>query len=171
MAPPFVLMRWTGHHFEPLPRDRSACLAQYEVGRVYRMTEHQDRSTKSHDHYFASLAEAWENLPERIVARVPTPEHLRKFCLIRTGFADSRTLVASSKAEALRLAAFLRPMDEFAIVTVEGATVTVWTARSQSMKAMERAVFQDSKTKVLDYVASLIGTDPGTLSRETGRAA
>jgi hypothetical protein len=171
MTAPYFLARWTGMAFEPLPRDRSACLQAYETGRCYRMTEHQDRSRQSHDHYFAALAEAHGNLPEHVTARLPTPEHLRKFALIRTGFADNRTLVASSKAEAMRLAAFLRPMDEFAIVTVEGATVSVWTAQSQSMRAMGRARFQDSKTKVLDCVASMIGTDPGTLSREAGKAA
>jgi hypothetical protein len=69
------------------------------------------------------------------------------------------------------LAAFVRPTDDFAIVTATGATVTVWTAKSQSVKAMGGKDFQVSKQAVLDVIADLIGVSPETLSREAGQAA
>jgi hypothetical protein len=73
--PAYVLMRWTGAGFEPLPRDRSACLAQYEADRVYRMTEHQERSAESHNHEFAEVDEAWKNLPDHLRDEFPSPTH------------------------------------------------------------------------------------------------
>jgi hypothetical protein len=171
MAPPFVLMRWTGSVFEPLPRDRSACLQAYETGRCYRMTEHQERSQESHDHEFAFVGETWKNLPDHLQAQFPSPTHLRRHGLIRGGFCNSRQLVCSSAAEARRLAAFIRPFDEYALVTISGAVVTVLTAHSQSKRAMGKAQFQASKDAVLRFCSELIDTDPGTLSREAGRAA
>ena len=41
-------------------------------------------------------------------------------------------------------------MAEYAVVTVREAVVRVYTAQSQSVKAMGAKAFQDSKTKVLD---------------------
>jgi hypothetical protein len=120
---------------------------------------------------FAALKEAHNSLPDETAERLPTPEHLRKFALIKTGFADSRSLACSSRAEALRIAAFMRPADEFSVVTIEGAVVTVWTAKSQSVRAMGKAEFTASKDAVLAYVASLIGTTTAALERHTREAA
>jgi hypothetical protein len=61
-----------------------------------------------------------------------------------------------SHAEALRVAAFLRPIDEYAVVNVSASTVVMLTARSQSARAMDRKTFEASKTAVLDYIASLV---------------
>ncbi|WP_216073446.1 hypothetical protein, partial [Acinetobacter baumannii] len=72
----------------------------------------------SHNHEFAWLHEAWHSLPERYAEQFPSSEHLRKYALIQAGYSNSHSLVCGSKAEALRLAAFIRPMDEFAVVTV-----------------------------------------------------
>ena len=92
---------------------------------------------------------------------------------IKCGYADERSIVCSSKAEAQRVAAFIRPMDSFALVTVHelSALVRVYTAQSQSMKAMGKRQFQESKTAVLDYVAGLIGTSAEALAKNAGRAA
>ncbi|WP_431861469.1 hypothetical protein [Azospirillum sp.] len=141
------------------------------VGEVYRLSEHQDRSDASHRHYFACINEAWENLTEHMAAQFPTPDHLRKFALIKAGHADSRQMVASSKAEAVRLAAFIKPIDDYALVLVDGAVVTVWTARTQNMRAMDRKTFQASKDAVLAIVAEMIGTTPAALSANAGQAA
>lgn len=166
-----IPFRWEGDCFTPMPGFGRRCDELFVVGQVYRLVEHEDRSAASHRHYFACINTAWENLPPAAAERFPTPEHLRKFALVKAGYADSRTLVASSKAEAQRLAAFVKPMDSFALVVVSEATVTVWTARSQSVKAMGRADFQASKDAVLDVIAALIGTDPATLAATAGQAA
>ena len=164
-----VAFRWDGEAMLPLhPRIADK---QYVVGEIYRLEPREERSAASHAHYFASITEAHSNLPDDSAERFPTPDALRKFALIRAGFRDERSIVASSKAEALRLAAFIKPMDEFAVVTVKDAVVIVYTAKSQSMKAMGKADFEASKKAVLDIVAQMIGSNADTLQRNAGRAA
>lgn len=158
-------MRWDGDAFAPLPRFAKAADREYVVGEVYHIVPVEERSMASHRQYFAAIREGWENLPEHYGERFQSPEALRKYALIKVGFCDSRSIVCASKAEAERIAAFIRPMDPFAIVVIDGATVTIYTAQSQSQKAMGRAKFQDSKTKVLDFIASMIGVSPDALSQ------
>ena len=143
----------------------------YVVGEEYRLAPHEERSINAHNHYFACLTESWRNLPEDLAMRFQSVEHLRKWALVKAGYRDERSIACSSKAEALRLGAFIRPMDDFAVVVVNEATVTVMTAKSQSMRAMGRAEFTDSKQKVLDVVASMIGVSSKTLAENSGRAA
>lgn len=156
MSAPPLQFQWDGEAMVPkVPRLADA---HFVVGEVYTLEERQTRSLQTHNHYFASLTEAWTNLPEEAAERFPTVDHLRKFALIRSGFRDERTFVCASKAEAQRLAAFIKPIDEFALIVSHEATVTVYTAKSQSMRAMGKSDFQKSKEAVLDYVASLIGS-------------
>jgi len=155
MNPP-VLFRWSGEAMEPLPRFARACDAAYTVGEVYRMEVQEQRSLISHNHYFASLNDIFLSLPEEFGDRIPTVEHMRKWALIRCGYRDERSIVCASKAEAKRIAAFVKPLDEFAIIVVHEATVTVLTAKSQSMKAMGKADFQKSKDDVLAYCQGLL---------------
>lgn len=82
-------------------------------------------------------------------------EHLRKYALIRTGHRDERTIVCASKAEARRVAAFVKPLDEFALVLVNEASVSVYTAKSQSLRAMGKTAFQQSKDDVLGFLAQI----------------
>lgn len=168
-AIPPLAFDWTGESMSPkLPKlaDR-----YYVVGEVYRLAPHDDRSAVSHRHYFATLNEAHNNLPDELAERLPTPEHLRKYALIRAGYRDERTIVCSTKGEAMRVAAFVRPIDDFAVVDTDGLVVTVYTAKSQSMRAMGKKTFQESKDAVLRIVSELIGTDPTTLRQNTARAA
>jgi hypothetical protein len=171
MSAPYFLARWTGSAFEPLPRDRVACLQAFDAGRAYRICEYQERSPESHAHEFAVVDETWQNLPDRLRQQFPSPTHLRRHALIRAGYCNSRQLVCGSRAEAQRLAAFIRPFDEYALVVTDGSVVTVLTAHSQSKRAMGRKRFQESKDAILRFCAELIGTSAETLSQETGRAA
>lgn len=139
---------------------------QYVVGEVYHLEHREDRSAEIHRHYFAALNEAHKNLPEDLADRFPTVDSLRKYALVKAGFRDERSIVCSSKAEAQRLAAFIRPIDEFAVVSASGAVVVVLTAKSQSMKAMGKAEFKRSKDAVLETVAGMIGVSPRALSAE-----
>lgn len=162
-----IQFRWDGEHMIPLVRFERAADAQFCIGEVYTLVEHQERSMASHGHYFACVNEAWRNLPEAEVDRFPTAEHLRKWALIRAGFRDERTIVCGSAAEAQRMAAFMKPLDEYAIIVPREATVTVWTAQSQSMKAMGKAVFQTSKDEVLGVLADLLGTTVEALAKNS----
>ena len=77
----------------------------------------------------------------------------------------------ATAAEAVRVASFIKPMDDYAVVVPKGATVSVFTAKSQSMKAQGRKDFQESKTRVLDLLSDMIGVDRRTLDANAGRAA
>jgi hypothetical protein len=160
---------WTGKAFEPLPRFHNYVSAHYVEGEVYPLLPHEERSWKSHGHYFATMNDLWASLPEE-EDRFPTVDHLRRYALIRTGYRDERSIVCASKAEAQRMAAFVKPMDEYAVVLVTEAVVTVLTAKSQSMKAMGAKEFGASKQAVLEFVAHMIGIDPDSLQR-SARAA
>lgn len=158
-----LVFRWDGEAMVPLnPR---AADRMYVVGEQYRLEPREDRSAASHAHYFAALNDAHANLPDDLAERFPTPGALRKYALIRAGYRDERSIVAASKAEARRIAAFIRPMDEFAVVSVHDAAVVVWTAKSQSMKAMGKKAFGESKTAVLGFVAELLGCSPDQLGK------
>lgn len=163
-----ILCSWTGEAMVPAgPYWAREADQQWVVGERYAVdAADTTRSRKSHDHFFAAVGEAWRNLPDHLAARFPTPDHLRKAALIATGFRDERSVTVSSRAEALRLAAFMRPFDDFAVISTAGNTVVVLTAKSQSMKAMGKEQFQKSKDAVLDYVASLIGATPEQLAEQ-----
>lgn len=171
MAAPPLLFQWTGDSMVPVGRFARECDQHFTVGERYTLVTQEDRSAASHRHYFALVTEAWRNLPEEIAERFPTSEHLRRYALIRAGFADQRQIVASSRAEALRLAAFVRPMDEYAVVAVDGTVVTVWTAHSQNMRSMGKERFKASKDGVLHVLGQMIGVTPEALSRNVQEAA
>lgn len=164
-----LAFRWDGEAMAPLPRFTKEADARFVIGQVYRLDEIEERSGASHRHFFASVNEVWASLPEAMGDRFPTPTHLRKYALVKGGYRDERSVVCASRAEALRVAAFIRPIDEFAIVVVSGPTVTVYTAKSQSEKAMGRADFQASKTRVLEILSELVGVEVGQIP--TDRAA
>lgn len=159
-----VQFQWDGEHMIPQPRFARLCDKQFVVGEHYTLIPHEERSRATHSHYFAALHDAWLNLPDALAEQFPTEEHLRKYALIRTGFADERSIVCGTKAEAQRVAAFIKPMDHFAVVVVREATIKVYTAQSQSMKAMGKAEFQRSKQAVLDFVSDLIGVQAKELA-------
>lgn len=158
-----LAMRWEGDVMRPL--NPKAADRQYVVGEVYNLEHREERSAASHRAYFASLNDAFDNLPHDLAERWPTVDHFRRYVLIRTGYRDERTIIASSKAEARRIAAFIKPMDEFAVVSVHDAAVVVWTAKSQSMRAMGKAEFNASKDAVLNFVAEMIGVEPQQIER------
>lgn len=155
MTIPPIPYRWEGDVLRPLrPRVADEHLT---VGEVYTLVPHEERSQASHNHYFAAINERWQSLPDDLMAEYPTAEHLRKKMLIRAGYADERSIVCASKAEAQRVAAFIRPMDAYAIVDAREAVVRVYTAQSQSMKAMGKQSFQASKDAVLSAINDLLG--------------
>jgi hypothetical protein len=163
--------RWTGDGFAPMGRWAQKCNEQFVVGEIYNVEEVTERSMRSHSHYFVSVNEAWKNLPEDMMDEFPTATHLRKRGLIRCGYADQRQFVASSKAEALRMSSFIKPTDEYAVISVRECVVTVWTAQSQKLRAMGREEFQRSKDDVLTWVASLCGVTPSALAKNAREAA
>lgn len=158
-APPIPFV-WSGEVFAPLSNFARVARENYGAGEVVSLIPHEPRSAASHGHYFARLHDIWLSLPEAQTARFLNEEAFRKHGLIATGYRDERSIVCTSKAEAQRVAAFVRPMDEYAIVTVREAVVTVYTAKSQSMRAMGKADFQKSKDDVLAWAEALLEREP-----------
>lgn len=123
------------------------------------------RSMKSHRHQFAEIREMWETLPESMseLPYAQSAETLRKHALIVTGYCDVETIDAGTKAAAARMAAYVgdlaRKAHGYAIVKVEGPLVRCYTPHSQSVRAMGGKVFQESKTKVLDWIAARMGVN------------
>lgn len=138
---------------------------EFVVGEVYKMVEHHDRSDASHNHYFATVKNGFDNLPDHMKGEYPTVEHLRKKALIRCGYRNERDIVLSSMAEAERVASFMRPMDDYCIVVPVNCVVRVWTAKSQKKSAMDAREFQQSKTDVLDFIDDLLGVERGSTAK------
>jgi len=160
-----IFATWTGEAFAPLPRQRKWCDATFVVGDRYQLATIEERSAASHRAYFATVNEGWANLSEDQAERFQSPDHLRRYALIKSGFADERQIVCSSAAEALRLSAFIKPMDTYAVVSVRGPVVTVYTAKSQSIRAMKKDEFLRSQAAVREFIAALIGVKPDELER------
>lgn len=170
MSTPYPLdFQWNGEAM--IPKSQKLADRQYVVGEFYRLVPHEERSGASHKHYFAAVHDAWQNLPDEMALQFPTSEHLRKFALIQAGYCTERTIACSSKEEARKIAAFVKPFDEFAIVIVRGTVIRVFNAKSQSNRAMNKKDFQDSKDKVLGIVSQLIGVKPAELKDQVGKAA
>ncbi|MBA3752935.1 MAG: hypothetical protein H0X01_02055 [Nitrospira sp.] len=117
------------------------------------------RSSESHRHYFACIADGWGNLPEALADEHPSPEHLRHFALIKAGYCTETKVVCATNGDALMLASYVSRSDTYALVNVMGRVVTIWRAESQSVKAMGGKKFQASKEAVLRVISELIGAD------------
>lgn len=165
-----IVYRWSGDGMEPLRRFRDAC-GEFVVGQTYTLVQQEERSMASHRFFFASVAEAWANLPPDVAEKFATSEHLRKWALIKAGYYDQRSIVCASKAEAIRVAAFIRPMDEFAVISTNGPVVIVMTAHSQNLKSMDKATFAASKNAVLDVLADMIHVERDELERHAEAVA
>lgn len=157
-----VMMTWTQDQtMVPHTRFLTLCDRQFVVGADYPMQVVEPRSMKSHNHYFASLNEMFENLPEAVAKRWPTIEHLRAWALVHTGFYTEKDYACDNESKAKYLAKIIRAHSEYAVIKISGDVVKVLDPKSQSIAAMGNDEFKESKEKVLDLVASL---NPG-LSR------
>lgn len=168
-----IVMGWVGDGFTPANAYfAKVCDGRFVIGERYVVTVEEQRSWKSHRHYFATLNEVWKNWPETAERHFDSTDHLRKWALIRCGYRNERQFVASTKAEALRFAAFLRFADDpikaedYIEITVRDRLVVEWRAKSQSAAAMGKEAFAKSKDDVLSYLAEIIGTTPAQLQAQ-----
>jgi hypothetical protein len=127
------------------------------------------RSDKDHAHYFACIKAAFDSLPEDFGGDFKSPEHLRKWALIKAGYCTAVNTIAKSHAEAQRLALFAKMLDEYAVSTIDRRVVTTYRAVSQSYDEMSRKVFHQSKDDVLNVLSTLLGTSVDELLRSVPR--
>ncbi len=159
-----ITYTWNGEAMVPLPRLVYRCNKEFVVGEQYSLAINEERSTAAHAHYFAAVNDAWGNLSDEYKVRYPSAAHLRKWALIRAGYHFERTVVCDTVADAERLQAFVKPIDEFAVVIRRENVVRVFTAKSQKRRHMDKKEFAESKERVLAILAEVIGVKPKELS-------
>lgn len=145
--------------------------AQFEVGKVYQLEVREERSAAEHNHYFAALSDCHANLSEEATEKLKTPDHLRKWALIETGWYDEVQTDCGTQEVALRMAAFTRRMDDYCEIRVRGSVLVVRHAKTQSVKAMDKDAFRKSKTEVLDLLSDMIGVNRTVVERYAGKHA
>lgn len=165
---PPMPFQWDGEIEALRPRHPKLAGRHFVDTVYYTMAPWEDRSIATHNHQFAWLHQAWQNLPEDLADAYPTPEHLRKRALIEAGFYDEDVIDAGTKAAALRVASHFRKRDDFAWIVVRGPVVVVRTAKSQSRRYMDKDTFQKSKTAIMEIIANMIGSTPAQLEAEGG---
>ncbi len=169
-----VVYEWTGEAMKPWKRFDNLAKSQFTAGDHYRLEEVTERSMKSHNHFFAVVHDAWENLPEIYGQEFPSSEHLRKWCLIKNGFYNIEKWVLISEDEAVRFATDCRQKDDFAVVKVIENIVNIATAKSQKARGPDKMPpdeFQKSKQAVLDTLEDMLQIDRGSLMADGGSAA
>lgn len=172
MSPEATLFTWMGDQFIPASAHwQKRADKLFTIGQRYALVEEQERSSASHRAYFASVNEAWRNLPDSLAERFTSADHLRRYALITKGFCTSQDVVCATRAEAVRWAKIAQQMDEYAVVEVRGSVVTIHRAKSQSYRAMPAGEFQKSKEAVLGVLSELIGVTPRELTENTEKAA
>lgn len=159
-----ITFTWLGDCMVPLPKLGNVAAAQFSYGKRYTLTEFEERSMRSHRHYFARLHDLWQSLPEHIAPRFPTDEHLRKWSLIKCGYVKITPIVAANNDEAMKAAAWARQIDPYVVVRIDDNVATLYTARSQKLKrgdngGMDAKEFQQSKTAVLEFLEDMIGVE------------
>lgn len=166
-----VAFVWTGEAMVPLPRFRKLCDAQFEVNEEYPLMIVENRSMASHNHYFAALHEGYMNLAEEYAQEFDSAEHLRSWALCKAGFCTVTTYVLNTAEDARQLRVALKADNPAAIVAISGNVAKVYRAESQSMAAMKKERFEDSKREVLDIVASMARTTTAELKKNAGRSS
>lgn len=153
----FPLTYMGGGRFETTPYHLKRL--DYGQGEIITVEEVQERSAKSHRHYFAVINEAWQNLPEGLADEFPNAESLRKRALIKTGYATLTELLCANNAEAVKACAAFTAADPYSFCEISGRAVRIWRAESQSVKAMGGKKFAESKERVFNWISKLIGAD------------
>jgi BMFP domain-containing protein YqiC len=166
-----IAVVWNGHNFIPLPRFKKMCDEQFAVDEEVILERVQNRSLASHNHYFACLHEGYQNLAEEYAQEFDSIEHMRHWCLCREGFCTTTKIAMSTREDASQLRQTLKGLDASTIIGVSENIATIYHPASQSMKAMGKEAFEESKQKVLARVASMARTTVAELKKNAGKAA
>lgn len=110
--------------------------------------------------FFASLRDTWLSFGPELRRRFPSSESLRKQALIAIGYCDVMTVVCGSKAAAPGIAAAFQMKDNYCIATIDGAVITVMTARSMARRALKKSQFRETALAVEAWVSEQTGIDP-----------
>lgn len=163
-----LVVHWDGEAMVPIGRFKAQADRDLVVGEKYIICEYKDRSGASHRHYFAMLREYWQNLHEDFqnAPWAKTPEHLRAYALIKTGWCKTNTAVFDNEMDAqksLQIASWVAGTFtstftlSYVTLTDDGTYILTSAAPlSQSYRAMGKDKFQKSKDDVLNWCQDLI---------------
>lgn len=172
--PVLCIWRSASRTFELVPRFGNIANAQFRDGEEYPLEVKEHRSSAEHNHYFASVKNAWDNVRDaETLTILSTPNKLRQWALIQTGWCDATVFGPMSKrsaiAAATKAAINFRKNDDYVEVTLrrahdeetgellkDGWLVIIKTAQSQSRASMDKEAFRDSKRAVLDLLSGQI---------------
>lgn len=118
--------------------------------------EHSDQARKR---FFAIIRDAYGNMPDQWKPLIGSSEHLRKFVLCQVGHCDTTATDCGSHAAAERVAALIRHVDSFAVVTVTGSIVTTSVARSIRKRVCPKKAFMPLTEKAYAYLNEMMGYD------------
>lgn len=149
----------------------AAASAQFKEGQRAVLIEHKERSGKSHRHWFITVKEAHDNLPDQWAKQFPTVEKLRKYVLIRVGWCTHTAYACDTERDAITLMRALKSIDDYAVVKREGSVVNYFVAKSQSESNMDKEEFEVVKDRSLDLLAQMLGVSKGDLTKNAGAAA
>lgn len=156
----------------PLPRYRNVAKRQFgEAGTEHILESASERSMAGHNAYFAAINDYFDNLPETIAPRFPTPTHFRRWLLIECGYFDERELTFGTEQNAIEASTYIRTLDEYARIHVHGRKLLIRRARSQSLKSMGKEEFDASKKAVLELAGEMTGISRTEAIRNAGRHA
>lgn len=162
---------WDGSAMIPLDRFRGLARRQYRPGTEYALSVWRGRSDISHRHYFACLKQAWLNLPEEWAQEFPSPEYLRKWCLIREGYATHRQFACATPDDVRNAIDMIRDIDPYASIRVRDRVIDAWFAASQDHASMNHEKFQESKDRVFGRVAGMLGITVAELAKNAKETA
>jgi hypothetical protein len=150
--------RWDGDAMVPVKGYAGKCDQQWVIGQVYAVDTEESRSKAAHNRYFATIHDIWKTLPDDLIARYPTSDHMRKSGLIATGYCMVKAFPFTSAAQMRALRPLLASIaNEFTEYENQGATLLVKEPESQSHKAMGKTRFNASVTAVENWAAALVG--------------
>lgn len=165
---------WNGEAMVPARGYAARAEKQFVPFEAYTLEVREERSSAEHGHYFAAIADAYANLSDEVTDRLRTPDHLRKWALIETGWFDETVTDCATQEVALRMAAFTNTIErsnrqDYCEIIVRGPALVVRVAKSQSRKAMDKESFRKSKNDVLDLLSDMVGVNRTLLERYAKR--
>lgn len=157
-----IATRYKAGAFVPL--SPASIQDSFTDGEIYYVKVDKKRYMPRHDWFMTLIRESWETLPDDLREKFPSPDILRKRLLISAGYADIRSIVCSTDAEAKKFAIFIGgSLDDYTIMSVQGNIIVLATAKSQAVNNMDADTFIQSCDNVLNELALLLGTSKDTL--------
>jgi len=178
-----VLFTWDAKEevMRLVPRFRRVAQGQFVDSEEYPLEVKEQRSSKDHAHFFASVGNAFDHITDAETLEIlSTPNKLRQWALIQTGWCDvtifgplpKRAAIKSARMAATNFRAqddyveiSMRPSHDEETGEINGWAVVIKNAKSQSRASMDKEAFRASKIAVLEVLSGHIEVKRRDLER------